>query len=349
MKLEPNRSKLNSWLERLSLEVKLYALVLLIVVPVLVCLIAFQITVQSLTIDFLPWFLWFIVALLLFGGWGIQKFVLLPLQVITNAARLSSSHQDVIEQLSASLQTRTRELELSQINLKASRAQLEISLELAVSAAHELRTPLTSIQGNLGLLRRYPEMSELDRFETVADAYHETARLGRLVANLLALARGDSGEGLHFEPLQLQEVLTDTLRQAKHLAKDHRLEFSSFQACNVKGDHDRLTQLLLILLENAIKYTPKQGLVHCSLERVGDWAEIRIKDAGMGIDPKDIPFVFERFYRADKGRTRGIDPGGTGLGLPIARWIVVQHGGEIALESQVGLGTTAILRLPIAS
>jgi signal transduction histidine kinase len=215
-------------------------------------------------------------------------------------------------------------------------------------AAHELRAPLTSIQGNLELLRRYPNMSSTDRFETIADAYHETARLGRLVADLLALARGDAGEGLRLEPMQLQDVFTDTIRQAKHLAANHHLEYSEFKPCSIEGDHDRLKQLLLILLENAIKYTPKEGHIHCSLEANQDWAEIRIKDTGMGIAAEDIPFVFERFYRADKARSRGTDPGGTGLGLPIAQWIVAQHGGEIRLESQVGIGTTAILRLPIA-
>jgi signal transduction histidine kinase/CHASE3 domain sensor protein len=215
-------------------------------------------------------------------------------------------------------------------------------------AAHELRAPLTSIQGNLELLRRYPDMSDQDRLETIADAYHETARLGRLVADLLALARGDAGEGLRLEPMQLQEVLTDTIRQAKHLAANHQLEYSEFKPCTVEGDHDRLKQLLLILLENAIKYTSKKGSIYCSLECDQDWAEIRIKDTGMGIAPEDIPFVFERFFRADKARTRGTNPGGTGLGLPIAQWIVAQHGGEIRLESQVGIGTTAILRLPIA-
>ncbi len=215
-------------------------------------------------------------------------------------------------------------------------------------AAHELRAPLTSIQGNLELLRRYPDMPQQDRSETVADAYRETARLGRLVADLLALARGDAGEGLRLEPLKLQDVLTDTIRQARHLAVHHRLESSELKPCTIEGDHDRLKQLLLILFENAIKYTPKQMLIHCSLDCIDNWAEIRIKDSGMGIAPEDIPFVFERFFRADKGRTRGIDPGGTGLGLPIAQWIVAQHGGEIRLESQVGIGTTAILRLPIA-
>ncbi len=215
-------------------------------------------------------------------------------------------------------------------------------------AAHELRAPLTSIQGNLELLKRYPNMPEQDRTETTADAYREAARLGRLVTDLLALARGDIGEGLRLEPTLLHELLSQTLRQAQHLTKQHHLEFGEFTNCTVEADYDRLKQLMLILLENAIKYTPSGGWVRVSLECDPEWAEIRVEDSGIGISAEDIPFVFDRFFRADKARTRGTDPGGTGLGLPIAQWIVAQHGGEIKLESQLGSGTTTIVRLPIA-
>ena len=215
-------------------------------------------------------------------------------------------------------------------------------------AAHELRAPLTSIQGNLGLLRRFENMELTERRAAVDDAYLEASRLGRLVTDMLALARGDSGEALRRAPLHFDELLGESLRQAQHLTAQHRLELEEFAPCVIEGDRDRLKQLALILLENALKYTLPGGSVRVSLQCDPDWSTLKVVDSGVGIAPDDLPHVFERFYRADKGRARGTDPGGTGLGLPIAQWIVAQHGGEIKLESTVGVGTTAIVRLPIA-
>ena len=215
-------------------------------------------------------------------------------------------------------------------------------------AAHELRAPLTSIQGNLGLLRRFENMELSERRAAVDDAYLEASRLGRLVTDMLALARGDSGENLRREPLHFDELLSESLRQASHLAHQHRLELEKFTHCVIEGDRDRLKQLTLILLENALKYTPPGGSVRVSLQCNPEWSTLKVADSGVGIAADDLPHVFERFYRADKGRARGSDPGGTGLGLPIAQWIVAQHGGEITLESSVGVGTTATVRLPIA-
>lgn len=215
-------------------------------------------------------------------------------------------------------------------------------------AAHELRAPLTSIQGNLELLRRYPNMSETDRVETTEDAYREAARLGRLVNDLLALARGDAGEGLRLVPILLHDLVNESFRHAQHLTKNHQFELVKITHCTVEADHDRLQQLMLILLENAIKYTPEGGFIRVSLSCNPEWAEIRVQDTGIGISAQHLAQVFERFYRVDKGRSRGTDPGGTGLGLPIAKWIVAQHGGEILLESELGVGTLAIVRLKIA-
>jgi PAS domain S-box-containing protein len=215
-------------------------------------------------------------------------------------------------------------------------------------AAHELRAPLTSIQGNLQLLLRYSNMPLEDRNAALSDAHREAARLGRLVTDLLALARGDSGEGLRRESLHLHELVSEAVRQAQHLAQHHRLEIGEIQPCTIEGDRDRLKQLTLILLENALKYTPRDGQVSVRLTCDPDWSEFTVTDSGVGISAEDLPHVFDRFYRADKGRARGDDPGGTGLGLPIAQWIVAQHGGRIDLQSQIGVGTTVTVRLPIA-
>jgi PAS domain S-box-containing protein len=216
-------------------------------------------------------------------------------------------------------------------------------------AAHELRAPLTSIQGNLQLLRRYPDMNPEQREEALRDTAREATRLGRLVSDMLALARGDANATLELAPVRLEDALEQALHTAQPLAAHHTLEVGVIEAAVVDGNLDRLSQLALILLENALKYTPPGGTVRLEARNEDGVAEFRVSDTGSGIAPEDLERVFERFYRADRSRSRGEDPGGTGLGLPIARQIVAQHGGTIHLESELGAGTTAVVRLPLAA
>ena len=211
-------------------------------------------------------------------------------------------------------------------------------------AAHELRAPLTAIQGNLELLTRF-RMKKADREAALSEVAKEAARLSRLVNDMLALARGDGGAGLRLEPVRLDQLLRRAFADAGVLGDDHRLSLGRLEALQVRGEPDRLRQLAIILLENAIKYTPPGGEVRLELLAQGGWAEIRVSDTGIGIAAADLARVFERFYRADQSRAR--DPGGTGLGLSIARWVVEAHGGEIWLESEPGRGTTAVVRLPL--
>jgi two-component system OmpR family sensor kinase len=137
----------------------------------------------------------------------------------------------------------------------------------------------------------------------------------------------------------------EAFREARHLSQGQTLTLDPFEPARVEGDEYRLKQLILILLDNALKYTPANGQVAIGLHRRDTDIEIVVHDTGVGIAPEDLPLVFERFYRADPARSR--DPGGTGLGLPIALWIVEQHDGEIKLEGQPGQGTTAIVHLPL--
>jgi signal transduction histidine kinase len=184
-----------------------------------------------------------------------------------------------------------------------------------------------------------------ERREAVGEASREAGRLARLVADLLALARADAGVSLRRQPVEFDRLVLDALGEARHLARGQRLEVERLEPALVDGDPDRLQQLLLILLDNAIKYTPPDGRVTLALRRKGGDVQLTVSDTGVGIAPVDLERVFERFYRADPARTR--DPGGTGLGLPIARWIAEQHGGEIALSSAPGRGTVATVRLPL--
>ena len=213
-------------------------------------------------------------------------------------------------------------------------------------ASHELRAPLTAIQANVELLRRQPDMSAEEREECLSEAERESSRLTRLVADLLALARADAGVAIKHTPVELDAVVLDVFRSARQLAHGQHLQLDPFAPASVQGDEDRLKQVLLILVDNSLKYTPANGSVTIGLRQQNTTTQIIVADTGPGIAPEDLPHVFERFYRADPARSR--DPGGTGLGLPIARWIVEQHGGSLTLESAPGQGTTAIVTLPSA-
>ena len=212
-------------------------------------------------------------------------------------------------------------------------------------ASHELRAPLTAIQGNLELLRRQPTMSAIERQEALGEAEREAARLTRLVADLLALARADSGATIKRAPVDLDAAVLDALSAARPLAHGQSLVLETFEPATVVGDADRLKQLFLILLDNALKYTPPAGSVTVDLCRNGSHVEVIVRDPGVGIPPDALPHVFERFYRADRARAR--DPGGTGLGLAIAHWIVEQLGGAIRADSRPGQGTTVTVSLPL--
>jgi signal transduction histidine kinase len=212
-------------------------------------------------------------------------------------------------------------------------------------ASHELRAPLTAIQGNLELLERQTNMPPEERRQAVSEAKHEAHRLARLVADLLALARADAGVPLRREPVELDRILMESVADARHLTRGQKLEVGHLEPAVVHGDPDRLKQLILILLDNAIKYTPPSGQVTASLHRNGQSVEVAVRDTGIGIPKEALPRVFDRFYRADPARTR--DPGGTGLGLSIARWIAEQHSGAVTIKSSPGQGTTATAHLPL--
>ncbi len=215
-------------------------------------------------------------------------------------------------------------------------------------AAHELRAPLTSIRGNLELVRRYPNMSDTERLEAISDAHREAERMSRLIADLLAAARGEASQNFVVEGVRLDAVLTEAWRAARSLSERRRFDLGHLEPARVNGDPDALKQLALTLLENAVKYTPDDGTVNLSLKVVDGSAEMRVSDTGPGIAQEDLERVFDRFYRTDRARSRLNGPGGTGLGLTIAKSIATRHGGSVHLESTLGAGTTAVVRLPLA-
>ncbi len=216
---------------------------------------------------------------------------------------------------------------------------------LLADVSHELRTPLTAIRGNVDLMRR---MGDADP-ESLEIIQEEIERMTRLVGDLLLLARADAG-GLPLEKkkVELDNLLFEVYRQVRLLEKSVEVKVTEVDQVCMMGDVDRLKQLLLNLISNAIKYTPDGGTVDVSLSKKNGWAYLKISDTGMGIPAEDLPYIFDRFYRVDKARARAQSgQGGAGLGLAIAKWIAQAHGGNIDVTSQVGEGTTFTIILPV--
>ena len=208
--------------------------------------------------------------------------------------------------------------------------------DFVADASHELRGPLTVIQGNLDLLKR--NLSEEDRRESVRALEAETTRMTKIMSNLLVLAELESGQSERQEMVSLKEMLLDAGERAMHLAGSRRIVIERQEDLRVKGDADRLEQVLRNLVDNAIRYTPEGGTITLSLFQNGDWALLKVADTGIGISPEHLPHIFDRFYRADKARSRA--SGGTGLGLAIVKGIVEQHGGRVTVTSEPGKGST---------
>jgi two-component system OmpR family sensor kinase len=211
---------------------------------------------------------------------------------------------------------------------------------------HELRTPLTVIKGNVGLMRRIGQTDE----ESLSGIESEVDRLTRLVGDLLLLAQAESGKlPLDSRLIEVDTLLLEAMQQMRVLARDRlQLRIGEIDQVLVCGDADRLKQVLVNLIGNAINYTPPGGDVIVSLSKVGDQARLLVSDNGPGISAEDLPHIFERFYRGEKSRTRSRDGKGFGLGLSIAYWIVRNHNGKIDVESTPGKGTTFCVWLPLA-
>ena len=211
---------------------------------------------------------------------------------------------------------------------------------------HELRTPLTVIRGNVDLMRR---MDCLDD-ESMDGIESEVDRLTRMVGDLLLLAQAESGKlPLDFRLVELDTLLLDVMQQMRVLAKDRlTMKLGEIDQVLVCGDYDRLKQVLVNLIANAIKYTPPGGDVVVGLGKDGHRARLSVSDNGPGIPEEDLPHIFERFYRGEKARTRQRDGKGFGLGLSIAYWIVRNHNGTIEASSHAGERTTFTIWLPLA-
>jgi heavy metal sensor kinase len=284
-----------------------------------------------------------------FWGYWISQKALAPVDRITREARLIS-----ISNLSARLAVPASKDELERLStaLNEMLDRLDKSVQqirqFTSDASHELRAPLTLIHAITDFsLRR--ERSREELLAGMQKVKLEEGRMTKLVDDLLILARADSDEDdIRGQSVDLGSVLYETCERAQILAKPKSIQVTkaiSQEGLEVSGDEQALSRLFLILVDNAIKYTPDCGFVEIELVRDREFAVASVRDTGIGIAAEDQPYIFHRFWRADKVRSREI--GGIGLGLSIARWVAQQHRGSIDVQSEPGKGSTFTVRIPI--
>jgi heavy metal sensor kinase len=221
--------------------------------------------------------------------------------------------------------------------------------DFTADASHELRTPLTAIKGQVEVALGKPRDVASYR-EVLQTVNEEVDRLIRMVGSLLTLARADAGQiPIASEPVNLGDLIAAVVDQVRPVAEERELTLgvAPGPAVTLHADEDLLLQLVLNLLDNAVKYTPPGGTVTAGWGTDGERTELWVRDSGIGIAEEASERVFDRFYRVDKARSR--TEGGVGLGLSICRWIAEAHGGSISIRSALGQGTVFTVSLPLNS
>lgn len=291
-----------------------------------------------------------VVVLIAFGvGWILSGITLYPIHRITQTAQEIGDRRDFAQRVDYKGPPDEVGQLANTFNSMLGRLQeafqkvehaLQLQRDFVADVSHELRTPLTTLRGNLGLLGRNPDMSHEEETDIIGDMVDESDRLIRLVNELLLLARADAGRSLAKEPLDLPSILDEVRRQAQHLDPQRHIQLTMLPELKVIGDRDALKQVLLIVLDNALKHSTED--IHISASGQGSRVEIHIQDFGEGIPPENLEHVFDRFYRGENASIIV----GLGLGLPIAKSLVEGMSGNITIESELDKGTTVILELP---
>jgi heavy metal sensor kinase len=289
-----------------------------------------------------------VVALALTGGYFLARGALRPVAQIAVKAELITQHNlserlpvahtgDELEQLSVALNRMITRLDDAFGNSK----------RFVADASHELRTPLTVIQGELENLAEDPRLAE-DLRDRLGSTLEEVERLGKIVQKLFALSRLDAGEAQEeWIRLDLAALVGATSDQMLLLAEDKKIRVTreTETPVFVRGDRARLKQVVVNLLDNAVKYTPPGGSVQLRVSAEGKNAVLEVADTGVGIPPEAHPLVFERFFRVARDRSGG--EGGAGLGLAIVKSICDAHGGRVELSSALGSGSRLRVFLPL--
>lgn len=308
-----------------------------------------------------------VIVLALIGGYSLTWGTLAAVRRVTRTAREISASQDFRQRVPLKGSKRRDEIATLALTFNTMLANLEASYQrqtrFIADASHELRAPITSIRCNLDLLTRAPDLPEDEIDAILSDTRTEADRMGRLVNDLLTLAHVDEIDAAHrqrvveqtkIEPsassVDLDSLVLEVFRQYKGMSEDinslarPRLILQHITPVQVRGEPDQLKQILVALVDNALKYTPAEGTVKLALALEHNEAILTVSDTGIGIAESDLPHIFERFYRADRARSR--EQNGTGLGLAIARSIVQEHRGRINVESRPGQGSSFCVYLP---
>lgn len=284
-----------------------------------------------------------------FGGWFLARQGLAPVTAMARSARQIGAGS-----LDQQLPIVNPRDELGQLAttfndlLARLNAAFEEQRRFMADASHELRNPLSVMSTAAGVTLKREHRAEEEYREALGIIAEQTRRLSRIVNDMFMLARADAGQyPLRKRTVYLNDLLEDVARAGAVLASDRKasVQLTNLPEAVFHGDEDLLRQMLLNLVDNAVKFTPSDGAVTLSLERRADEYLISVTDAGPGIPPEARRHIFERFYRADRVRTRAED-GGAGLGLSIARWIARAHDGDIELDDSGGTGTKFVVRLP---
>jgi heavy metal sensor kinase len=284
------------------------------------------------------------------GGHWLSRRALSPVDQITQAAR-SIGAKDLSHRLA--VPHTSDELERLGRTLNEMLSRLETAFQrvtqFTADASHELRTPVSVMRTNAEITLRKPR-TEAEYREALSRILDESEKVSRMIEQLLFLARADSASGLlPMTRNDLAVVLENACREARVLAEAKHLSFTESLPKTpvwVQGDSPSLERLFMILLDNAVKYTATGGQIDVQLGSDDGFAVADIHDTGSGIAPEDTARVFDRFYRADRARSR--ESGGTGLGLAIGKWIAEAHRGGIRLESALGKGSTFQVRIPLS-
>ncbi|HEX6622725.1 MAG TPA: heavy metal sensor histidine kinase [Pyrinomonadaceae bacterium] len=284
------------------------------------------------------------------GGWFLARQGLAPVASMARSARQIGAGS-----LDRQLPVANPRDELGQLattfNELLSRldAAFDEQRRFMADASHELRTPLSVMTTAAGVTLKKEHRDEDEYREALRMMGEQTRRLSRIVQDMFTLARADAGRyPLRERTLYLDDLLAEVARVGGMLVSDKNvaIELTNLPEAAFHGDEDLLRQMLLNLVDNAVKFTPPGGAIRLGLERRGEWYRLSVSDTGPGIPAEARAHIFERFYRADKARSRAED-GGAGLGLAIARWIAQAHDGDLELADSDGAGTTFVARLPL--
>jgi signal transduction histidine kinase len=293
------------------------------------------------------------VAVMMFaaqGGAWLTRAVFRPIDVIARTAQSIVSAADLRRRVPVPVVQDELQLLTVTVNDLLGRIDnlFEAQQRFLADASHEIRTPLAAMQGNIEILQRGAARDKELLEESLRDMQNESARLIRLVNDLLMLARNESAANMRFVLVDMATLLLEVVRELKPLANGVSLTLDARTVVFVVGDRDRIKQALINVCMNALQHTSPGGTVTCTLSGDGQTARVTIADTGTGMSSGDLEHIFDRFYRADRSRTRtaGAVGGGTGLGLAIVKYIVDAHHGAIHVESRLNEGTTFRIELP---